>query len=235
MGESIMNNKRSRRKVLRLGLGVAVMGVGGNLVSDTKSEQAPDSEEAKMKSKEIETKKIKLADRIMDVVIERIDAFTVMGLTYRNTNPSGGGDVGKGLLEDFAEEAAYYGINTDITYAVTAEPSFVVRAKTWPPARFCFYFTYGVAIDQEHLKSVPFVFCLRRIPAGKYARLTVSDAETGAAYQAFDAKNWDGDGPKPNWALSFQRSPSRFAKATGEPPKQDFYVSLGASRDFILH
>ena len=58
-----MNSKHSRPKVLRLGLGVASMGVAGNLVSDTKSEQAPDSEEAKMKSKEIETKKIKLADR----------------------------------------------------------------------------------------------------------------------------------------------------------------------------
>ena len=188
-----------------------------------------------MKSKEDEIKKVKLADRTMDVVIERVEAFTVMGLTYRNVNPAGGGDLGKGLLDDFAEEAAYYGINTDTTYAVTVEPSFVVRAKDWPPARFCFYFTYGVAIDTVHMKSVPFIFCLRTIPAGQYARVTVTDAEIGAAYEAFNPKNWDGDGPKPNWALSFQRSPSQFAKAKGEPRKQDFYVSLGSSNDFILH
>jgi hypothetical protein len=170
----------------------------------------------------------------MDIVIEQVEAFTVMGLTYRFTDPSGGGDAGKGLLNDFAEEAEYYGINTDTTYAVTVEPSRVAGARNWPPAKPSFYFTYGVAAADEHMASAPFVFCLRRIPAGKYARVTVTDAEIGAAHQAFNPANWAGDGPKPNWALSFQRSPSRFSNAEGEPPKQDFYVSLGSSHDFVL-
>jgi len=172
--------------------------------------------------------------RAMDIVIEQVAAFTVMGLTYRFTDPSGGGDAGKGLMEDFAGEARYYGINTDTTYAVTVEPSGVAGAKKWPPARPSFYFTYGVAVEDEYIATAPFVFCLRRIPAGKYARVTVTDAELGAAYAAFNPANWKGDGPKPNWALSFQRSPSRFGDLKGEPRKQDFYVSLGSSHDFIL-
>lgn len=168
----------------------------------------------------------------MDIVIEEVAAFTVMGLTYRFTDPQGGGDAGEGMIDDFAEEAAYYGISTDTTYAVTVEPSRVAGA--WPPDRPVFYFTYGVAVEDAYMTDAPFVFCLRRIPAGKYARVTVTDAEIGAAYAAFNPDSWEGDGPKPNWALSFQRSPSRYAHGEGGPPKQDFYVSLGSSRDFIL-
>jgi len=168
----------------------------------------------------------------MDIVIEKVEAFTVMGLTYRFTDPRGGGNVGRGLMEDFADETEYYGINTDTTYAVTVEPSSV--AGSWPPARPSFYFTYGVAIEDDYMTDAPFVFCLRRIPAGTYARVTVTEAEIGAAHMALNPDGWDGDGPRPNWALSFQRSPSRFHHAEGEPPKQDFYVSLGSSHDFIL-
>ena len=188
----------------------------------------------KMEQEQIETKQIHLGDKIMNVVIEQVESFTVMGLTYRFTDPSGGGGAGKELIDDFLEEAKYYGIKTDVTYYVTAEPSRVVNSEKFPPERPSFYFTYGVAVDDESIKSAPFIFCLRRIPTGKYARVTVKDSEVGLAYAAFDPNNWDDDGPKPNWALSFQRSPSKYDNADGKEPKQDFYISLGSSYDFIL-
>jgi hypothetical protein len=214
----------SRRKFLQAGLALPAAGFVASR----------NSTEDKMQSEIKEARQIRLNGRTMDIVIEQLEAFTVMGLTYRFTDPRGGGDTGKGLLDDFADEARYYGIGTDITYAVTIEPSRVINSKKYPPERPAYYFTYGIAVGDEYIKSAPFVFCLRRIPSGKYGRVTVIDAEIGLAYAAFDPKNWDGDGPKPNWALSFQRSPSQFADAKGAPPKQDFYVSLGSSRDFIL-
>ena len=189
---------------------------------------------SKMEQEQIETKQIHLGDKIMNVVIEQVESFTVMGLTYRFTDPSGGGGAGKELIDDFLEEAKYYGIKTDVTYDVTAEPSRVVNSEKFPPEKPSFYFTYGVAVDEESIKSAPFIFCLRRIPTGKYARVIAKDSEVGLAYAAFDPNNWDDDGPKPNWALSFQRSPSKFDNAYGKELKQDFYISLGSSYDFIL-
>ena len=187
-----------------------------------------------MQQEQIVSKQIKLDDRVMDIVIEQVESFYVMGLTYRFTDPSGGGDAGKELIDDFFEEAKYYGIKTDVTYAVTAEPSRVVNSKQYPPERPSFYFAYGVAVDDEYINSAPLIFCLRRIPTGKYARVTVKEAEVGLAYAAFDPNNWAGDGPRPNWALSFQRSPSKFDNVDGKALKQDFYISLGSSHDFIL-
>jgi hypothetical protein len=219
-----MEFNTSRRKLLQAGL---VLPAAGFVAYRNFKEN-------KMQPEIKEARQIRLHGRTMDIVIEQVEAFTIMGLTYRFTDPRGGGDAGKELLDDFAEEAKYYGISTDVTYAVTAEPSRVVNSRKYPPGRPSFYFTYGIAVGDEYIKSAPFVFCLRRIPAGKYGRVTVADAEIGLAYAAFDPRNWNGDGPKPNWALSFQRSPSQFAAAKGAPPKQDFYVSLGSSRDFIL-
>jgi hypothetical protein len=217
----------SRRKLLQVGLVLPAAGFAAFHSSRSKENIMPPETE--------QTRQIALKGKTMNIVIEQVKAFTVMGLTYRFTSLSGGGDAGKRLIEDFAEEARYYGINADTTYSVTVEPSWVAGAKTWPPEKPAFYFTYGVAVEDKYTADAPFVFCLRRIPAGKYARVTVTEAEIGAAYEAFNPLNWVGDDPKPNWALSFQRSPSRFGTAKGEPPKQDFYISLGSSRDFILH
>ncbi len=218
----------SRRKLLRAGLVFPAAGFVAPHYSRLK--------ENKMEPEIKKAKQITLGSRTMDIVIEQVEPFTVMGLTYRFTDPSGrdGEILGKGLQDDFLEEAKYYGISTTVTYAITAEPSRVVNAKKYPPERPSYYFTYGVAVDDEYIRSAPFIFCLRQIPAGKYGRVTVADAEIGLAYAAFDPKNWEGDGPKPNWALSFQRSPSRFANANEEPLKQDFYISMGSSHDFIL-
>lgn len=217
----------TRRKLLQAGL---VLPAAGFLAFQYSSEL----KENNVKQEIIEMKKIKIKDRTIDIAVEQVEAFTVLGLTCRFTDPTGGGNAGKALLDDFVEEAKYYGISTDVTYSVTVEPSRVVNSKKYPPERPSFYFTYGVAVGDEYIQSAPFVFCLRRIPAGKYARVTVNDAEVGQAYAVFDPNNWDGNGPKPNWALSFQRSPSRFADAKEAQLRQDFYVSIGSAHNFIL-
>ena len=88
------------------------------------------------------TRQISLGGKTMDIMIEQVEAFTVMGLTYRFTDPSGrdGEILGKGLQDDFIEEAQYYGINTAVTYAITAEPSRIVNAKKYPPEKPSYYF-----------------------------------------------------------------------------------------------
>ncbi len=180
-----------------------------------------------MNTKIIESKQMTTFNKKMDIQIVQLEAFTIMGLTYRFTDPTGRGDNGKGLINDFNEEAAYYGINTDVLYAVTTEPSRVVNAyKTGHLENLSFFFTYGVEVKDDYITSTPFIFCLRRIPAGQYARVTVTEEEVGFAYMTFDPSNWGKDNQKPSWALSFQRMQSQFDNVKDEQPKQDFYIML---------